>query len=174
MLAEKCLRFWQERGVLELLQFAHETTYTFVHPSLGEYAAARYLTRLDSSSIQNWVREKCNDPSWREPILLAAGIGAVNVIVETLLDLDVASTTSTELLLALAALAETRSYSHSLASEVIERSKTRLTSAISTAVYATAEAATGFAVQAPELIYSALDPLLQHPQEWTRCILYKY
>ncbi len=168
ILAEKCLRFWQERGVLELLQFVHENMYTFVHTAIGEYAAARYLASLDIPSIQNWVREKCKDPSWREPILLAAGIGAVNTIIETLLDLDLTSTTTTEFLLTVAALAETRSYSYSLASKVIERIKTRLTSPISTVTYETAKTASGFSAQAPELIYPSLDPLLQHSQEWTR------
>jgi hypothetical protein len=164
-LAEKCLHFWQERGVLELLQFMHETMYTFVHTTLGEYAAARYLASLDIPSIQQWVRDKCSDPRWREPILLAAGIGAVETILETLLDIDVISSTdSSELLLAAAALAETNSYSHSLASEVIERLKTRLTSPTPSVAYETAKHTSGFAAQAPELIY----PLLQHAQEWTR------
>lgn len=173
-LAEQCLHFWQERGVLEQLQFRHENMYRFVHTTLGEYGAGRYLANLDISSIQKWIRNKCNDLRWREPILFAAGIGAIDTIVETLLNLDSASNTDdSKLLLATAALAETNSYSPTLSSKVIERLKVRLTSSTPAVAYETADHASGFAAQVPELFYLYLSPLFEHAQMWTRtCAMY--
>jgi hypothetical protein len=167
--AEKCLQFWQERGVLEMLQFMHESTVIFIHPTLGEYAAARYFVKLDHSSTQTWVRNKHNDPRWREPLLFASGLGGADPIVAALLDIDTASDTdSAALLLAATALAESKVYSHELASTVIERLKTLLTSPSSSIAYEAAEHASDFATQTPELFHAPLYPLLQHPQEWTR------
>lgn len=168
-LAEKCLHFWQERGVLELLQFRHENMYTFVHATLGEYGAARYIANLDIPSIQKWVRNKYSDPHWREPLLLAAGIGAVDTVVEVLLDIDLNSNSDmAELLLAAAALAETDSDSRLLATKVIERLKTLLISPTPSIVYKIAKHVAGFAAQASELLYPFLVPLLEHAQVWTR------
>jgi thymidylate kinase len=168
ILAEMCLQFWQERGVMELLQFMHESALTFVHPTLGEFAAARYLASLEKATIQMWVQKKYSDLGWREPLLLASGRGAVDSIVAVLLERDTANPPDTvALLLASAALAETRVYSHDLALTVIERLKTHLTSS-ATMAYEAARHAANFASQAPELFYPLLCPLLQHPQEWTR------
>src|SRR5258708_5545080 len=88
-IADDCLQFWHERGVLDRFHIGHQEVYTFVHETFHEYAAGRYLASLSLPEIQKWVRNKYYDARWREPILLAAGCGAVEVVVETLLESDV-------------------------------------------------------------------------------------
>jgi hypothetical protein len=68
----------------------------------------------------------------------------------------------------IAVAAETNSYSHTLASQVIERLKIRLISPTPSVAYEIAEHASDFAAQASELMYSSLSPLLEHAQIWTR------
>lgn len=104
---ERCLAFWQERGVLELLQVGHEDAYTFIHATLGEYAAGRYLATCDDSEIRAYLEKVQHDARWRETLLLAAGAGKANIIAEHLLSLDRENDpVATESLLAAAALAE--------------------------------------------------------------------
>jgi len=168
-LAEACLSFWQERGVIERLQFMNEDTYAFVHPTLGEYAAARYFVTLDPAEIQRHVLDKRVDPRWREVLLLAAGLGAVDGMVETLLAVPSPNQhTAPELFLAAGALAESDRYSPSLAAEVADQLRARLLSSDPSVVYQTARQAKGFAAQAPDLVGPIIQPLCTHQQQWTR------
>src|SRR5260370_40981673 len=102
--ASSCLQFWHERGVLDRIQMGDQAIYTFVHATFNEYAAGRYLARLSPSEIQQWVRSKYHDTRWREPILLAAGCGQVEVIVKTLLEVDAEDVNATSVLLFAAAI----------------------------------------------------------------------
>jgi nucleoside phosphorylase len=138
--ASSCLQFWHERGVLDRFQIGHQAIYTFVHATLNEYAAGRYLARLSLSDIQAWVRNKYCDTRWREPILLAAGCGAVKVVVETLLEIDAEDEQATSVLLfAAAALAESLDAPSTLTKLVSDRLIARLTSANPTLAYEVAE-----------------------------------
>ncbi len=166
---ERCLTFWQERGVLELLQVGHEDAYTFIHATLGEYAAGRYLATCDDSEIRAHLEKVRHDARWRETLLLTAGAGKANIMAEHLLSLDRENDpVATESLLAAAALAESAHASPALAVKVAEHITNRLGSAIPLVAYESAENSTGLAAQLAEQMGPLLHPLLRHPQLWTR------
>ena len=168
--ALNCLSFWQEKGILESLQDGSEKIYTFVHNTLGEYAAAQYLVSLDSSQIQEHVLEKWNNSHWEEVLLIAAGLGKANTIVETLLTI---ATTDTNieipaLLFAAKALAETDDYSPDLAEKIAGQLKTFLSSPILATTYEVVKQVRAFATQASSTMAPILQPLFTHHQRWTR------
>ena len=163
-----CLQFWHERGVLDCLRIGHKEVYTFVHQTFGEYAAGRYLASLEAADIQQWVQNKCNDARWREPLLLAAGSGAAEVIVETLLTIDESDQATLALLLAAAALAEAPLSADTLATSVVERLMDCLVSSEPSVAYDAAEQGAGLAARRPDLFAPHLQSLFQHPQQWTR------
>ena len=166
---EHCLTFWQERGVLELLQVGHEDAYTFVHATLGEYAAGRHIAAWDDHTIRAFLEHAWDDAHWREPLLLAAGVGKANVIVEHLLSLEQEKDpVATESLLAAAALAEAAHPPPALTINVAERIVNRLCSTIPAVAYESAQHSLGLAAQLAERMESLLHPLFSHPQQWTR------
>jgi len=166
---ERCLAFWQERGVLELLQVGHEDAYTFIHATLGEYAAGRYLATCDDSEIRAHLEKVRHDARWRETLLLAAGAGKANIIAEHLLSLDRENDpVATESLLAAAALAESAHASPAIAVKVAEHITNRLCSAIPLVAYESARNSTGLAAQLAEQMEPLLHPLLYNTQLWTR------
>jgi len=168
-IASNCLQFWYERGVLDRFQIGHQEIYTFVHATFNEYAAGRYLACLSLSEIQTWVRNKYHDARWREPILLAAGCGAVEVVVETLLEIDAKDEQEVSVLLfAAAALAESPTVPRTLTRSVIHRLIARLTSINPVLAYEVAEQGVCLVKKIPSLFISLLQPLFQHPQQWTR------
>src|SRR6266487_3604628 len=167
--ASKCLQFWHERGVLDRFHIGHQEIYTFVHATFNEYTAGRYLAHLSKPEIRAWVRNKCHDARWHEPILLAAGCGAVEVVVETLLEIDAEDEQATSVLLfAAAALVEAPTAPSTLIQLVINRLIACLTSADPNFAYEVADQGVSLVKKVPDIFASLLLPLLQHPQEWTR------
>jgi len=166
---EHCLEFWQERGVLELLQIGPEDAYTFIHATLGEYVAGRYLASLDDTKIRTHLEKVRHEAHWRETLLLAAGAGKANIIAEHLLFLDRNNDpVATESLLAAAALAESVQSFPVLAVKIARHITDRLCSSIPLVAYESAQNCVGLATQLPEQIGSLLHPLFYHPQSWTR------
>lgn len=167
-------QFWHERGVLDRLQIGHRAVYPFVHATFGEYAAGRYLARLRAPEIEQWVRDTYRNARWREPLLFAAGSGADEIIIETLLAIDAQDHQATSaLLLVVAALAQAPSPTDTLARTVIQRLTARLVSSQSAVAYEAAEQGVCLAKVRPDLLTPHVQPLLQHAQEWTRlCALY--
>ena len=167
-IASDSLQFWHERGVLDHFPIGHQEIYTFVHATFHEYVAGRYLTSLDWPEIQKQVRTKYRDARWREPILLAAGCGAVEVIVEILLEIDTKDEQATSaLLLAVAALTESPSAPEALSRSVADRLTTRLTSSSPAVAYEAARQGVILVKKMPDFFVSLLPPLFQHPQQWT-------
>lgn len=169
VISSTCLQFWHERGVLDRLQIGHKRIYIFVHETFNEYAAGRYLASLNVPEIQQWVRNKYRNVRWREPILLAAGCGAVEVVVETLLESDAEDQQATNaLFLAAATLVESPTIPETLTRSVANRLIAYLTSTNPTFVYEVAEQGVSLVKRVPNLFASLLWPLFQHPQQWTR------
>ena len=164
--ASNCLHFWHERGVLDRLHAGHQEIYTFVHSTFREYAAGRYLASLNLSEIRWWVRNKYDDARWREPIVLAAGCGAVEVVVETLLEIEAEDEQATSLLFS--ALAESPTAPDRLTTLVADRLIAHLTSPNPALAYAVAEQGVSLVKRVPDLFAPLLQPLLAHHQIWTR------
>lgn len=166
--AEMALRFWEERRVLERLTLGNTDAITFTHLSLCEYAAAKYIANLEESEINRWITEVRNLPKWRETILLAAGVGACNTIIKTLLTLTRQNDpTSMELLLAASAQVEAENVNDNLIKAVAQGLVDRLTSSIPLIVYESGAAALDLVQYAPDVIVPVVKNLLNHDQEWT-------
>lgn len=169
-LAEQCIRYWQEAGMLEYLAFGTQGVYTFVHLTLGEYASARYLAALDYAEINDWLQRNFRYPHWRETILLAFGAGAVEPIVKQLLcqedlnDLVTIGPTT----LAADVLAEADSAPLSLTRMVLETLIERLKSSVPIVAYESAHAAVNIVANDCYYVASVIQPLFTHEQEWTR------
>jgi len=167
--AEKCLRFWEERRVVERLTFGLEDVVRFVHLSLGEYAAGSFASKLDDEELRDWVRHVRRARLWRETVLYAAGEGAAERIARTLLELDdPEDVAAVETELALEVLAEAPKSSPALVREAADRLQDRLVTPVPLVAIAAAEAALGLAAQAPEIVGPVVRPLTNHAQEWTR------
>ncbi len=167
--ASNCLQFWHERGVLDRFHVGLQEIYTFVHATFHEYAAGRYLAKLSPPEIRQWVRNKYRDARWREAILLAAGCGAVEVVIETLMEFDAEDEQSTSaLFLAAAALAESPTIPDQLTRSITDRLISLLASSNPTLSYEVAEHGLSLVQRVPEVFASRLQPLFQHPQYWIR------
>jgi nucleoside phosphorylase len=168
-IASDCLDFWRERGVLDRSYIGCQETYTFVHTTLNEYTAGRYLAHLRESEIRAWVWNKYHEARWREPLLLAVGCGAVEIVVETLLEINAEDEQATSaLLFAAVALAEASIVPSTLAQLVIDRLIACLTATNPTRAYEVAEQGVCLVKKVPYLFAPLLRSLFQHPQQWTR------
>lgn len=78
--AEKCLKFWQDAGMLERVQHAGEETITFIHKTFGEFAAARYLQSLPSESQRRIVAATLDQDAWSEVLNFAGSLGLATLI----------------------------------------------------------------------------------------------
>lgn len=169
-LADNCLKYWTEKGILEHLQVGFEDAYTFIHLTLGEYSAARYFTNMEPQTKQKIFIDIYRSPIWRETLLLAGGEGSARIIVEELLKLEKDKhDIFNDIVLAAAVLAET-SPIESLNKQVLERLTLTICSPIPMLAYEAGEAAEGIAMQEPEWILSLAEPLLNHEQLWTRLV----
>jgi len=165
----QAIRFWEERGLLKRLTVEHLDTLTFVHLSLGEYAAGCYIGDMSDDRLQDWLDNSRREDKWREPILLAAGSSAVDCIVKTLLELDNAEDpTSTEAALAAAAVIEAAEPDDELIAEVVEHLQARIESDIPLVAVEAAQGLIPLANLSPELIGPIAKPLTDHDQPWTR------
>ncbi|MFM7373251.1 MAG: hypothetical protein ACKO2Z_36825, partial [Sphaerospermopsis kisseleviana] len=107
----------------------HQDTINFIHLTLCEYAAAKYVSDLDDQEICKWLEEVRQNIKWKEVILFAAGLGKVEIIVNHLLELDnPENTTLTDILLAANALTEVNNASFELIKAVVNRLQIQLES----------------------------------------------
>ncbi|HBB36277.1 MAG TPA: hypothetical protein DDZ80_07905 [Cyanobacteria bacterium UBA8803] len=167
--AQKGLEFWEERRIIERLSVGHQNAVTFVHPSLGEYAAGRYASRLSEKEVHQWLARVRRQPKWRESILFCAGAGAAERISTQLLELDnPEEPTSTEAVLAAAALAETTEPPLKLMEAVANQILPRLKSPIPDVVFEAAQALLALADLAPNIIGTIAQSLFKQAQSWTR------
>jgi hypothetical protein len=79
-LAEQCLSYWQEVGLLERLHHMGEQTITFIHKTFGEFAAARYLRSLSTIHQRQTIEAIVDKDEWSEVIGFAASLGLTTVI----------------------------------------------------------------------------------------------
>jgi hypothetical protein len=166
--AERCLGFWEERGLIERLTAGSREALVFSHAGLGEYSAARYASELTLEELERWVAKVRRNPRWREVLLLAAGTGAVGVA-DILLELyDPTDPAGEELELAARALAEVAEPPDELTSNVAEAIGKCLEGDIPAVVFAAAESVLGLAREVPGILARAVGPLARHQNFATR------
>jgi len=163
------LAFWEQYGIVDRVSIAGIDRLTFVHQSLEEYTAGCHAAQLPSDQRRAWLDTVRKQPRWREVILLATGSGAVDGIVERLLQLDDPDDpTSTDAVLAAAALTEIEDPPAALVEQVADQLRLRLTSSIPLIVLESAAAALGLARLAPAVVGPIAQSLLGNEQPWSR------
>jgi energy-coupling factor transporter ATP-binding protein EcfA2 len=167
--AEQALNYWEERRMLEKLSIGTHEVVTFVHLSLGEFAAGRYASKLPDTQLEEWLTKVRREAKWREVIMFAAGSGDKERIVRTLISLDdVKDLTSTEILLAVSAYLEAARIHLGLAEDIIKYLIPRLSSNIPMITYEAGNAALKLTEIVPDVIGPEVERLLIHDQPWTQ------
>ncbi len=167
--ADAGLAFWEHYGILDRVSIAGTDWTSFVHQSFEEYTAGRYATQLGDEQRRTWLNAVRRQPHWREAILLAAGSGAVEAIVEQLLELDDPDDpVSTDAVLATAALAEIEDPPDTLIERVADRLRRRLTSPIPLVALESAASALGLARLAPAIVGPIAQSVMDNEQPWSR------
>jgi hypothetical protein len=169
--AEACVSFWEDRGLIERVSVGSRETIVFVHLSLGEYLAARFIARSGPDFVRSETIRLRRRAKWREPLLLAAGLSGGEEVIRTLVSLDEPDNPeSTESVVAAACLAEAEKDSKpSLeAHDVADRLKLRLGSAVPLVSLEAGHALQMIAALVPELVGQIAVELGNHAQPWTR------
>ncbi|MFN7853235.1 MAG: NACHT domain-containing protein, partial [Dolichospermum sp.] len=161
--------FWENRRIFERSRERHQDTINFIHLTLCEYAAAKYVSDLDDQKICKWLEEVRQNIKWKEVILFAAGLGKVEIIVNHLLELNnTENTTSTDILVAANALKEVNNAPFELIKAVVNQLHIRLESSNPSVVLEAAKALLDLISQATDLIGNIAQNLSNHTQLWTR------
>ncbi|WP_144505208.1 NACHT domain-containing protein [Bacillus mycoides] len=169
-LADLCLKYWLEKGVLENIKVGFDNTYTFIHLNLGEYMVARYFSNLPKDKQRQLLMKYYRMPIWREIFLLAGGIKSARLIVERLLLEDSEELPLfNEMVLAAAVLLETDPIPD-LNKQVIERLTRTISSPYPILAFEAVKVFGGLAEQASEWTFSLTTPLLNHDQFWTKLV----
>jgi hypothetical protein len=172
-LVEQALLFWEQRQLIERLKIGSFEAYTFVHLSLAEYLAGRFIAGMNEETISHFIEKERDSTRWRQPILLASGAGAVEQIVKILLNLDKPENPiSAEAMFAAAAINEAEIVDKNLVAQVIEKLRSRLTSAIPLLAIEAGQGLNLLAPIAPEFVAKATHNLLNHEYEWTRLVAF--
>jgi hypothetical protein len=79
---EECVAYWEALGILERLRQTGEQAFAFVHKTLGEFGAGRWLSQEPPDALRALVSGKRRDPNWREPLMFAAMLGAGPPVLE--------------------------------------------------------------------------------------------
>ena len=169
--AEAAIAFWESRGLIERLTLGSVDAITFVHPALGEYAAGRYLAKLDPVRLRSEVRRVARMVKYREPLLLAAGAGAVETVIAALLEVDQSDDpVSTQAILAAAVLGEVEpsAVRPATVEQVANRLQRRLVSPIPIVAVEAGEGLVAIAALVAGVVGPAAAALWDHPQPWTR------
>jgi predicted ATPase len=169
--AESAVSLWSDHGLIERVTVGSRDAIVFVHLSLGEYLAARFLSHASVEIMEREIVRFRRKAKWREPILLAAGLGRGERIVRLLLTLDVPDDPqSIEAVLAAACLAEAGPDTSmiGISEEVAERLKARLGSPIPLIALEAGEALLRIAPLIPDFVAQLSLDLWDHNQYWTR------
>lgn len=171
-LAEQALAFWEQRGLVERVTTGSLDALTFLHPTLGEYAAGLHIARLDPSDLTLLIRAKRHSPRWREPILHAASMGVGDAVVRSLLAVDNPDDPASEEAMLAAAAAQDSAISTQLLPELIHHLHARMVSSIPLVAADAATALAGLAATAPAQVAESVAVLLMHEQSWTRALAF--
>lgn len=166
---EQAVKFWTEHRLVEKISIAENEYLVFAHTTFGEFAAAKYALSLQEAEFVAWLEKVRRKNRWRETVLLAAGLKGGERLVQLLTSFDTPEARiALDILLAAAAVLEMEEPARELVEPVIEALLPKLTSNLEDVVLDVEEALFHLVQFAPDVIGSAVQPLLEHPQPWTR------
>lgn len=87
-IADQCLAYWENHGMVERLQVGADSTLTFVHRTFGEYAAARYLVALRGRDRRAILKSRLGHADWNEVLEFTAALGSADDILAAALALS--------------------------------------------------------------------------------------
>jgi hypothetical protein len=170
-IVHETLLFWEERGLLEKISAGTESTFTFIHTGLQEFAATQFVLRLSKHGFISLVKSKYLDPKFREPLLLLGGTEFLDLTINTLLELDEPSDPiSTAGFLAVDVLAETDNPSSDLLQKLFENLRERLNSNVPLVVNEAGQKLLVIARFNPDLIGSIALKLQTEEEIWMQKI----
>lgn len=83
---DEAITHWEALGVIERLHHDGEQAFTFVHKTIGEYVAARYVLRLKEMARRTAVADMAQIPEWSEVLEFAATLGGATEVCQALLE----------------------------------------------------------------------------------------
>lgn len=89
--AEQCIEFWVNRGIIDYVNIGNEPRYIFLHLNIGEYLAAKYLSKMNLKEQKNWIRNNCYKASWHEVVRMAVGLESEPAIENELYQIEIES-----------------------------------------------------------------------------------
>ena len=162
------LTFWENSRAIERISAGHLNAIVFVHPALGEFAAARYIRTLDTLEFQKWFAASRRKPNWRQSILLACQIDDNRLISQLIEHDDADDPCSIEAVIAAEALAESTDHSTAAIECVTEALAARLTSSNPLICLEAAQALFQIVDHIQGEAFFVNEELLNHEYEWTR------
>jgi hypothetical protein len=74
-ISEEALSYWERSGIVERVRFRLSETFTFVHKTFGEYAAARYLVSRVAGERTQMLAALEPEQRWKEVLVFASALG---------------------------------------------------------------------------------------------------
>ncbi|MNS01623.1 NACHT domain protein [compost metagenome] len=168
-IAERCITYWVELGVLDRFNGGLNEFILFALPSFQEFAAARRLVALGDDAIKSFVSLHWRSVRHREVLLLASSLGKGEKIASIILeDQELTDSLSSAPAIAANMLSESDSsqiYLHLTIADILCR---RLNSPIPRICYESATALLGLPFIMPGNLVSVVNSLLDSDQPWTR------
>lgn len=87
-IAEQCLEFWLERGILDKGFYKGQECFLFLHLNVGEYLAACYLTKMSLKMKKEWVHNHYRENIWQETLRMAIACDYQGIFVEELIVIE--------------------------------------------------------------------------------------
>jgi len=169
-LVESCVGYWEALGVVEQLHHDGLQAVAFVHKTFGEFAAGRWIAGLSAERQADLLTTRADDEGWREPVGLAAAMGAGGLVLDRLVARGFAGEAGQARLLqaleilqeadpALVGVAPDTTYAAALG---------RLDEDHRTWAFQVGMALVAIGARLPEAVIGELQDRLGHPQPWTR------
>lgn len=86
--AELCLDFWLQRGILDKGIHKGQECFLFLHLNVGEYLAACFLSRQSENERRQWILEHYRDNIWQETLRMAIACEHDSCMVQELLKIE--------------------------------------------------------------------------------------
>ena len=168
-IANQGIEFWKKRRVLTQHRASHKGAVRFVHYSLCEYAAGYHASKLSQDELCVWLKESLSESSYQDVVYFASGLGAGNRIIQHILSNSCDTPEASHMLIAKIILASDEISESSIAT-VITDVVPELKSFDVRTVLDCLEVLSKISQKNRDLVYSAVSPLLNNDQLWTRAV----